>query len=206
MNVLKQLYSTSDYHDKFGMIFNTDCMELMSNIKQEGVFDVTLTDIPYGTSFADRDPRILTQEIINSYESDEHGIIGWMDASGNDVSLKSIGSALVVYSKWQSKVALNFAAANAQIGYRDTNGNDITLATQYFLPNEEVDINKFVKSIYAKGYTTVYFEDGSYAVYAGAANDYYRVVKFNISWVEQGSNKSASVAKIGRSVIMVAVE
>ena len=47
MNVLKQLYSTSDYHDKSGMIFNTDCMELMSNIKQGGVFDVTLTDIPY---------------------------------------------------------------------------------------------------------------------------------------------------------------
>ena len=47
MNILKQLYLTSDYHDKFGMIFNTDCMELMSNIKQGGVFDVTLTDIPY---------------------------------------------------------------------------------------------------------------------------------------------------------------
>lgn len=36
MNVLKQLYSTSDYHDEFGMIFNTDCMKLMSNIKQGG--------------------------------------------------------------------------------------------------------------------------------------------------------------------------
>ena len=47
MNVLKQLYLTSDYHDKSGMIFNADCMELMSNIKQGGVFDVTLTDIPY---------------------------------------------------------------------------------------------------------------------------------------------------------------
>lgn len=47
MNVLKQLYLTSDYHDKSGMIFNADCMELMSNIKQDGVFDVTLTDIPY---------------------------------------------------------------------------------------------------------------------------------------------------------------
>ena len=47
MNVLKQLYLTSDYHDKSGMTFNTDCMELMSNIKQGGVFDVTLTDIPY---------------------------------------------------------------------------------------------------------------------------------------------------------------
>lgn len=47
MNVLKQLYLASDYHDKSGMIFNTDCMELMSSIKQGGVFDVTITDIPY---------------------------------------------------------------------------------------------------------------------------------------------------------------
>lgn len=47
MNVLKQLYLTSDYHDESGMIFNADCMEIMSSIKQEGVFDVTLTDIPY---------------------------------------------------------------------------------------------------------------------------------------------------------------
>lgn len=36
MNILRQLYLTSDYHDKFGMIFNTDCMEFMSNIKQGG--------------------------------------------------------------------------------------------------------------------------------------------------------------------------
>ena len=47
MNVLKQLYLTSDYHDESGMIFNADCMEVMSSIKQGGVFDVTLTDIPY---------------------------------------------------------------------------------------------------------------------------------------------------------------
>lgn len=47
MNVLKQLYATSDYHDKSGMIFNTDCMEFMSNIKQGGVFNITITDIPY---------------------------------------------------------------------------------------------------------------------------------------------------------------
>ena len=35
-SILKKLYKYSDYHDKFGMIFNTDCMELMSNIKQGG--------------------------------------------------------------------------------------------------------------------------------------------------------------------------
>ena len=47
MSILRQLYKQSDYHDNIGMIFNADCMEFMSNIKQEGVFDVTLTDIPY---------------------------------------------------------------------------------------------------------------------------------------------------------------
>ena len=47
MSILRQLYKQSDYHDKSGMIFNADCMEVMSSIKQEGVFDVTLTDIPY---------------------------------------------------------------------------------------------------------------------------------------------------------------
>ena len=36
MNVLKQLYLTSDYHDESGMIFNADCMEVMSHIKQGG--------------------------------------------------------------------------------------------------------------------------------------------------------------------------
>ena len=45
--ILKDLYNKSNYHDKSGMIFNADCMEIMSNIKQEGVFDVTITDIPY---------------------------------------------------------------------------------------------------------------------------------------------------------------
>ena len=47
MSILRQLYKQSDYHDNIGMIFNTDCMKFMSNIKQGGVFDVTLTDIPY---------------------------------------------------------------------------------------------------------------------------------------------------------------
>ena len=45
--ILKALYNQSDYHDKSGMIFNTDCMKFMSDIQTGGVFDVTLTDIPY---------------------------------------------------------------------------------------------------------------------------------------------------------------
>lgn len=51
MNILRQLYKQSDYHDNAGMIFNTDCMEFMSNIKR-GVFNITLNTPPlrYGKS------------------------------------------------------------------------------------------------------------------------------------------------------------
>ena len=34
--ILKDLYNKSNYHDKFGMIFNTDCMEFMSGIQTGG--------------------------------------------------------------------------------------------------------------------------------------------------------------------------
>ena len=47
MNILKQLYNKADYKDTNGMAFNTDCMHFMSNIQMGGVFDLTLTDIPY---------------------------------------------------------------------------------------------------------------------------------------------------------------
>lgn len=40
--ILKTLYNQSDYHDKFGMIFNTDCMEFMSNIKRGGYLTLHL--------------------------------------------------------------------------------------------------------------------------------------------------------------------
>ena len=45
MSILRQLYKQSDYHDNIGMIFNTDCMKFMLNIKR-GVFNITLTDTP----------------------------------------------------------------------------------------------------------------------------------------------------------------
>lgn len=44
---LKELYTKADYKDKHGMVFNMDCMELMSNIDDLSI-DIILTDIPYG--------------------------------------------------------------------------------------------------------------------------------------------------------------
>ena len=73
MSILRQLYKQSDYHDKSGMIFNADCMEVMSSIKQGGVFDVTLTDIPYDAVNTKRNTSSDSREfrVINKGVADE---------------------------------------------------------------------------------------------------------------------------------------
>lgn len=43
---LTELYNIADYKDKNGMMFNTDCMDIMSKM-DDGCVDFTLTDIPY---------------------------------------------------------------------------------------------------------------------------------------------------------------
>lgn len=49
---LKELYTKADYKDKHGMVFNMDCMELMSNMRErereQSYVNLTITDIPYG--------------------------------------------------------------------------------------------------------------------------------------------------------------
>lgn len=40
------IYKQAGYKDKFGMIFNTDCLDIMSKM-DDGAVDFTLTDIPY---------------------------------------------------------------------------------------------------------------------------------------------------------------
>lgn len=43
---LRDLYKQADYKDKSGMLFNADCMNVMSKMN-DGAVDFTLTDIPY---------------------------------------------------------------------------------------------------------------------------------------------------------------
>lgn len=43
---LNELYRQADYKDKAGMMFNTDCLDIMAKMN-DGVVDFTLTDIPY---------------------------------------------------------------------------------------------------------------------------------------------------------------
>lgn len=43
---LNELYKQVDYKDKFGMMFNADCLDVMAKM-DDGSVDFTLTDIPY---------------------------------------------------------------------------------------------------------------------------------------------------------------
>ena len=43
---LNELYKQADYKDKFGMMFNADCLDIMAKMN-DGVVNFTLTDIPY---------------------------------------------------------------------------------------------------------------------------------------------------------------
>lgn len=43
---LNELYEQAGYKDKFGMMFNADCLDIMSKMG-DGAVDFTLTDIPY---------------------------------------------------------------------------------------------------------------------------------------------------------------
>ena len=43
---LNELYKQADYHDKSGMLFHADCLDIMKEMDDNSV-DFTLTDIPY---------------------------------------------------------------------------------------------------------------------------------------------------------------
>lgn len=44
---IAELYNIAQYKDSSGMLFNADCMDVMSRMDDNSV-DFTLTDIPYG--------------------------------------------------------------------------------------------------------------------------------------------------------------
>lgn len=43
---LRELYKQADYKDKNGMLFNADCMDVMSKMENESI-DLIVTDPPY---------------------------------------------------------------------------------------------------------------------------------------------------------------
>lgn len=66
MNILKTFYKSANYKDKYGMIFNMDCMKFMKKIHENNVFNCTITDIPYN-AINRNDNGLRT---LNKFEAD----------------------------------------------------------------------------------------------------------------------------------------
>lgn len=57
---LAEMYKSADYKDKNGMLFNDDCMNVLSTLENGGGrVSLTLTDIPYGAVNRENGMRVL---------------------------------------------------------------------------------------------------------------------------------------------------
>lgn len=57
---LAEMYKSADYKDKNGMLFNDDCMNVLSTLENGGGrVNLTLTDIPYGTVNRENGMRVF---------------------------------------------------------------------------------------------------------------------------------------------------
>ena len=149
----------------------------------------TLTkEVEFGSTFETRqiiDADTLQKLINDGFETDDRGIVGWSTTNGGSVSadiLKDIRSNLTLYSVWQSKNELKFSVTD-DVEYDSSviDANGKTIPAIKFLPGDTININNFIKSIYKKGYVTVYFDGNKYAIVAGANNDYYILTGFSSS-------------------------
>jgi len=147
--------------------------------------------VPFGTTYTDR--QWIPDTIIDNYEkSGNYGLVGWSRTQGATTPevdiLTNITGDMVLYSVWQNKVSVTFATSTS-VGYLDNSQVPVdTLTFTGQVPGDTLDVNHLVKSIYAKGYTTVYFEDGTFKTYNNGANDYYQVVAFDLSWSTDNLN------------------
>lgn len=57
---LAEMYKSADYKDKNGMLFNDDCMNVLSTLENSGGrVNLTLTDIPYGAVNRENGMRVF---------------------------------------------------------------------------------------------------------------------------------------------------
>lgn len=156
-------------------------------------YTIVLANVPFGTIIGNRemlnssyaylqnaDESIANTNtsninyILNTLETDSRGIVGWSktkDSTTADASvLNGIKENLTLYAVWQDKYTLSFANAN------DTFGYNMAIADSKHLPSETIDVNDVIKYIYAKGYSTVYLEDGKWIIINSSENDYYYFV------------------------------
>ena len=156
-------------------------------------YRLVLANVPFGTIIGNREMLNSTYAylqnadesitntnisninyILNTLETDSRGIVGWSktkDSTTADADvLNGIKDNLTLYAVWQDKYTLSFANAN------DTFGYNMAIADSKHLPSETIDVNDVIKYIYAKGYSTVYLEDGKWIIINSSENDYYYFV------------------------------
>lgn len=146
----------------------------------DSIITFTKNDVPYGTSFSDRE--VLTDQVI-ALENENRGIIGWTETEwGTEATngiLNTISRNMTLYAVWQNKHTLTFANEDSEFGYQISKPNDVK-----FLANELLDLNTLggennvIKSVVSKNYTTVYYEDGAWVVVLDKGTTYAQVTGF----------------------------
>lgn len=167
----------------------------------DGDVSYQLKDVKYGSSFTARElVDIVLNAGIGVQEYNNSGIVAWTGEEYKDERLMSyyntselqqylvdnitnISINKTLYAVWQSKYILSYATETDGFGYRDETGNPVTHSDEYYFAGEVVEFNaNVIKSIYYKGYNTVYFDNGNYIVYVdGVSNDYYVVSGFGVT-------------------------
>lgn len=142
----------------------------------------TAQKVYYGDSFEARD--LLNSEALALEDTyPNSGIIGWRDEKGDPTKvdhdiITNITSNLTLYAVWQTKYTLTYSAPDGIFGYKES-----VQTQEYFFKEDTIDFNvDIIKSIYRKGYYTVYFDNGEYSIYQdGTGTDYYTVIGFTIT-------------------------
>ena len=145
--------------------------------------------VEYGATFLD--PRELLTDEMKALETLDRGICAWTtDPNNTDITdyndpsvleaniTRITKKGLQLYAVWQTKYTVTYALEDDTFGYK----NYTPIANYYFEGDTvEFDAN-VVKSIYYKGFNTVYYDNGTYIVHEASGNDYYYVIGFVASF------------------------
>lgn len=174
----------------------------------EDASQVTLEHIAFGHTFSARD--LVKEANFERYETQTLGIVAWTTDSNKTSwdnyteteqealadNITNISTNRTLYAVWQSKYTITYAPADDTFGYRDSSNLDnvveITPDVEYYFAGDTISFNASVlKSVYYKGYNTVYYDNGTYIVYVASSNDYYMVTGYTYTY--NGTTKTMNI-------------
>lgn len=137
--------------------------------------------VDYG--FALTTEYILEQDTCgDSHNIANKAIKGWSirgfnSSPVNDSGMAEITKSYTLYSIWETEYQFAYAEETDEFGYK----TEVPEAECYFDKDEISFSAQVVKSIYFKGKTTIYLNDGTFQVVDGTSTEYYRVKGFKIT-------------------------